>query len=557
MKKYILANKWLALGVLLINIINSAYIAYIAIIIQNIINYAIDSNLTRFYSTVIFASIYFLILGVVIFLTRITRETFRLKVIRKFRKDVFQGLVRQDISQFNTVNSADYISMLTNDVQLVDDNYLQPLINIIYNLSQLILSIGLMIYLSPTVTLAVLVCVILLVVIPNFFSPEVQKRQNKLSGSLSLFTIKIKDIFSGFEVIKSYQMENHVDESFDVRNNDEYKSRRSLVYIYAITNVVSTLLSIFSRLGTVALAAYLIAQGQLTAGALFGIMQVSMQIINPIQSLSDNIPRIRGSKEVIARLTKLTMLADDNKTTLATFDKKISFKNFAYTYSDQDHLTIKNTSFTFEKNKKYAIVGRSGCGKTTLMRGLIGHLNDYQGHILYDEYELQELKNASVVALSSLVHQNIYMFDETIEENITLHEDFNEAELEKAIADSGVYLFLDEEKTLQTNVGENGSNLSGGQRQRIAIARALIQRKPLLILDEGTSAIDRETARDIEQRLLSRNDLTLITITHALDADMLRQYDEIIYMEDGQIVESGSLDNLISRQGSFALYMDD
>jgi len=557
MKKYILANKWLALGVLVINIVGSAYVAYIALIIQDLINYATDSNLDRFYSTVIFAAIYFLVLGLVIFLTRAIRETFRLKVIRRLRKDVFQGLIRQDVSQFNTVNSADYISMLTNDVQLVDDNYLQPLINIIYNVSQLILSVGLMIYLSPVVTLAVLVCIVFLVVIPNLFSSEVQKRQNRLSGSLSLFTIKIKDIFSGFEVIKSYQMEDYVDESFDERNTDEYKSKLSLGYMYAITNMVSTLISIFSRLGTVGLAAYLIAQGRLTAGALFGIIQVSTQIINPIQSLSDNIPRIRGSKEVIKRLTKFTNLAADKRTKLATFDQHISFNQFSYTYTDQDHLTIKNVCFTFEKNKKYAIVGRSGCGKTTLMRGLIGHLNDYQGRILYDDHELQEVKNTSVVSLSSLVHQSIYMFDETIEENITLHETFKKRELQRAIEDSGVFLFLDEERTLQTEVGENGANLSGGQRQRIAIARALIQNKPLLILDEGTSAIDRETARDIEQRLLRRKDLTLLTITHALEASMLEQYDEIIYMEDGSIVENGSFDDLVSKQGKFAFYMQD
>jgi ABC-type bacteriocin/lantibiotic exporter with double-glycine peptidase domain len=210
---------------------------------------------------------------------------------------------------------------------------------------------------------------------------------------------------------------------------------------------------------------------------------------------------------------------------------------------------------TLKKNKKYVLVGKSGCGKTTLAKALIGHLNDYQGSILYDQVELKELTDQSFGKLSAMIHQNVYMFDEDIEQNICLHQTYKQAELQSAVQDSGVSLFLDEERTLQTKVGENGSNLSGGQRQRIAVARALIQNKPLLILDEGTSAIDKQTATDIESRLLDREDLTLITITHSLDEDMLSQYDEIIYMEDGSIIENGSFSDLMASQGRFSQYM--
>jgi ABC-type multidrug transport system fused ATPase/permease subunit len=137
-----------------------------------------------------------------------------------------------------------------------------------------------------------------------------------------------------------------------------------------------------------------------------------------------------------------------------------------------------------------------------------------------------------------------------------LHHEFTEAEFKRAVDASGVDLFLNEEKTLASAVGENGSNLSGGQRQRIAVARALIQDKPLLILDEGTSALDRQTAVDIEQRLLDLDKLTLLTITHSLDSKMLEQYDEIIYMEDGAIVENGEFNDLLASDGKFKQYYD-
>lgn len=559
MKKYIFANKYLAFLVLMFNLIVSAGSVYIAVIVRDIINYAIDLNLNRFYSLLLFAVVYFLSLGAAEYFSQLVRETFRVKVVREFREDVFGGFINQDVGQFSSVNSADYISMLTNDVQLVDENYLSPFISVIFNVAQLLLSLALMVYFSPLVTIAVVICVLFLIVIPNFFSPGIQKRQNRLSQSLSSFTIKLKDVFSGFEVVKSYQMEKYTRESFSKKNNELYNSKLSLGYIYAAMTAVSMLLGVLSQLGTLILSAYLIAQGSLTAGALFGIVQTSGQMINPIQALSANIPRIRGSKEVIERLMSfIHSNANDKDQKVATFNEEICVRNFSYTYPGQETAAVKKLDVIFEKNKKYVIVGQSGCGKTTLAKALIGYLYGYQGQILYDEYELQELTSENLSEFFTIVHQNVYMFDETIEQNIKLHRAYKESEMRSALVDSGVALFLlNDDKTLQTEVGENGSNLSGGQRQRIAIARALIRNKPLLILDEGTSALDKQTATDIENRLLNHQDLTLLTITHTLDAHLLEQYDEVIYMEEGTIIERGSFSELMGRQGRFSQYLND
>ncbi|MHB8064710.1 MAG: ATP-binding cassette domain-containing protein, partial [Ruminiclostridium sp.] len=146
----------------------------------------------------------------------------------------------------------------------------------------------------------------------------------------------------------------------------------------------------------------------------------------------------------------------------------------------------------------------------------------------------------------------IYMFDDSIEQNICLYEAFSEEELKNVLEISGVQQFLDHTSNgIQSLVGENGCNLSGGQRQRIAVARALIQKKPILILDEGTSAIDMQTAYDIENSLLKLDNLTLITITHNMSRDILSMYDQIIYMENGSILEAGSLDQLLSNYSAF------
>ncbi|MCL2587929.1 MAG: ATP-binding cassette domain-containing protein, partial [Oscillospiraceae bacterium] len=192
---------------------------------------------------------------------------------------------------------------------------------------------------------------------------------------------------------------------------------------------------------------------------------------------------------------------------------------------------------------------------STLVKLLTGYYSKYEGEIAYDGRDLHTLDMEQLGELSATIHQNIYLFDETIADNICLHRDYADEELRHALSISGVDLFLGADaKSLSDPVGENGANLSGGQRQRIAVARALILQKPLLILDEGTSSLDMQTAYDIEGRLLKEDDLTLITITHALNPELLQNYDGILLMENGTIAEMGTYAELMQKNGMFAAY---
>ncbi|MCL2201346.1 MAG: ABC transporter ATP-binding protein/permease [Oscillospiraceae bacterium] len=556
MKKYFLKHKMLLAAVILANLVLAALSASAAFILRDALNVALEMNLSGFRNVIVISAIYLPIFAASRFLVEVLSAKLGGKIIQKVRHDVFSGIMSRDMTTFGSVNSADYISALSNDIELFEKNYLSQIFLLIYNVLTPIFAIGIMFYLSPIVAGFVLLSLVLLVVIPSLFGKGLQSKQEKLSGRLSLFTIKNKDIFSGFEVIKSYQMAKQANKDFAEQNKEVYKAQLSFDYIRGVTVSLSMFLGLLTQIGTILVAAYLIIQGNLTGGALLALVQASSQISMPLQMLSEAAPMISGSKAVVARLLSLAQVEDSPfGTDTATFDEAISIKNLEFAYPENDAPVLKNINFTFEKNKKYALIGKSGCGKTTLTKAMVGYLRDYQGKIVYDTSELHALSEDSVGKLSSMIHQNVYMFDEDIAKNIHLDKDYEDADFRAAIDDSGVAQFLDNERTLETQVGENGSNLSGGQRQRIAVARALTRNKPLMILDEGTSAVDRLTARDIETRLLGKEDLTLITITHALDEDMLSQYDEIIYMEDGTIAEHGHYLNLVSQDGSFSKFL--
>ena len=556
MRKYVKKYKWLVVAYLIMSLISSVMTVYLSIILRDIIDVAIGLELDGFYNLLITSAIFFILLGVVLYITEVLYTLFITRVIRNVREDVFSGIMKQDVGNFNSVNSADYISALTNDINLVEDNYFSSLAEAAELIMLIIIAIGFMIYLSFIVAIGLLATLIILIGAQALFGAPIRKRQTRLSESLSAFTIKIKDIFSGFEVIKSYQMNDHIKKSFRKYNDKVIKSNFSFYHISIIAGSVAAVIGLFLQVGVVFFSAYLIIQGRLSPGTMVGILVVSGQITGPIEELGQTIPMITGSREIVDRLQGFIGKKSGYKgTKVATFNNVIRVKELEFTYPEQDEAAIRGVDFSFEKNKKYALIGKSGCGKTTLAKVLIGHLNNYCGQVMYDGIEISELTDESFGKLPTMVHQNVYMFDEDIEQNICLYKEYSKERLQAAIMDSGVYLFLGGERTLKTRVGENGVNLSGGQRQRIAIARALVQNKPLLILDEGTSAVDQQTGIDIENRLLARENLTLITITHSLRCEMLRQYDEILYMEEGIIVERGTFVDLIGFRGKFCQYM--
>lgn len=558
MKKYFKENKFLLSLTVLIGIISSLGYVFIAILLQQLLDIVMAGNMEKFTRVIIFSLVYFAILGIFLFLQSLFEKKVICKIMRQIRSDTFRGIVNHSIEDFNKNNSADYISSITNDVKILEDNFLLPLFEVIQYSVIFISSLAVMIYFDAIVTLCVIVAIGLMFVVPSLIGGVLEKQQNQFSEKLSKFTVSLKDILSGFEIIKSYSMKKYIIYRFDKSNEDTINAKYSVDKLIALNEGLSSFLALIVQVVVLFLSAYFIIKGRITVGALLGMVQVSNNLANPLLMIFTNIPKIKSVQPIVKKLHDLSIYAKDEvlkKNSLA-FNEYISAKNLSFSYDKQVEV-LHGIDCTIEKGKKYVIVGKSGCGKTTLIKLLSGCYTGYSGNILYDGNELNSPNKSDVVLLSSTIHQNVYMFDETIYDNICLHEDYPDEIVDKAVKESGLDEFISKlPEGLKYKVGENGSNLSGGQKQRIAVARAMIRNKPILILDEGTSAIDMQTANDIESRLLAMKNLTLITITHNIKKELLQLYDNVIYMENGTIQGNDSFNKLVKTSLEFSKYIE-
>ena len=553
MKECIKKNKILLFITIIFSVISSITMVGVSLLLQSTIDKVMNGDMEGFKKILIFTLVYCGIMGLLYFIYDILSKMFIRNVTRELRSKIFSGIINHNYKDFNSKNTADYISALTNDIKLVEENYITSLLLVLQFSVAFIATIGILLYLSPLVTGCLFVSMLLIFIVPSIFGKKLESKQMNLSNKLTSFTTVIKDMLSGYDVIKSYNLKKDAFEEFEGENKDLAKTKFEADKLLVINETLSQLLGMGTQFIAVFLSAYLVLKGNITMGTLIAIVQLSGSFIQPVIMIMSYAPKITSMTSVIKRLDDMSNYKDSSFTGSEnpSFDRSIEIRNVNFAYEENKNI-LENVDLKIKKNKKYAIVGPSGCGKSTLAKLVLGYYADYNGEIKYDDKEIRNVNIEKINKMISVIHQNVYMFDKNIKDNICLYKEFSYENISNILELSGADKFINElEEGLDYFVGENGNNLSGGQRQRIAIARALIQQTPILVLDEGTSAIDMQTGYDIESRLLNLDNLTLITITHKMSQELLSLYDEIIFMEGGKIIEQGSFNDLIKKEEKF------
>ena len=509
---------------------------------------------TEKFVPIILASIFLIILLFVTeYIDGYVMSSYIKNTVNYLRCDIFTKILNKDMKDFSLDNSGKYISILYNDIKIIEDSLLNNIFLVISSFISFIISLLFLFSISPSIVIFIVIFGILGFVIPNALSKKLIVEKNNYSHNLEEITSVTKDLFSGFEVIKGFNIGSKINTIFKNSSNTVESTKKKCSILESIIKGFSLSFSVTVYLGVLILGGYLMYKGEISVGTAIIIIQLSTHIVGPVKTSISLINQIKSVSLIADKIDEILYdsCEDIEEISLPKFENSIEVKNLDFSYTN-DRKALNNINLTFEKNKKYAIVGESGCGKSTLIKLLMRYYKDYNGDILIDNKDIHKIFSNDLYKNMSMIQQNVFMFDDSIKENIKLFANYSDEEFLSICDRSGLSNLISRlPDGINSLVGENGNKLSGGEKQRIAIARSLINNTKILILDESTSALDNETAYNLESSLLSIDDLTLIVVTHKLIKNILLNYDEIIVMKDGMVIEKGSFDYLISLKGYF------
>lgn len=479
------------------------------------------------------------------------QAAFTRRAMTQYKALAFSKISAKGISAFARENTAQYLSAMTNDATTIENQYLAYIPQLVEQLASFVLALAMMLYYSPLLTLVLLGTCALPVLVSVLMSGKYATLEQQVSDENARYTASIKDLISGFSVIKSFKAEQETGHIFaDSSSRVETKKANKRNY-GGLLNALSMAASIAAQLGTFVIGGLMAVRGQITPGTVLIFVNLCNSVLSPIQTVPEYLAGIRASRTLVRKLAELTeenTQRSGNKVEPILKDA-ILLENLNFSY-EEGKTVLWDVNLTLEAGKKYAIVGSSGSGKSTLLNLLMGGYDSYDGTISIDGNELRTIDPDSLYDLMSMIGQNVFLFDSTIRENITMFRDFPVEAVDSAVVRSGLAPVI-AAKGADYRCGENGVGLSGGERQRVSIARSLLRGTPVLMLDEATAALDNQTAFEVTDAILKLDGLTRIVVTHRLEEKLLQQYDAIIVLRDGRIAEQGTYDELMAKIGYF------
>lgn len=486
-----------------------------------------------------------------------SKPRFITRGISQYKEYVFGELTKKNISAFSGENSSAYISALTNDIQTIEQGYLWNPFSMLDSLLAFAGAMAMMIWYSPLLTLIAIGLSLLPLIASLFTGNKVAEEEKEVSDRNEAYTSALRDSLGGFSVVKSFQAEARMIRIFQANVKELARAQCGKYKMRILVQMFGSVAGVTAQLGVFLFGAYLALTGKgVTAGTTMIFVQLMNYVLSPIGTIPACIAERKAARALVTK-TAVALNANvraETETEHIKLGHGITIKNLTFGYEPEKQV-LKNINCFFALGKKYAVVGPSGSGKSTLLNLLMASHPDYTGTICYDETELREISSSNLYEMESMIQQNVFVFNATIRDNITMFRDFPEERINEAIRLSGLSALI-EEKGPDYLCRENGSGLSGGEKQRISIARSLLKKSRVLLVDEATASLDAETAYQVSSAILGLEGVTGIVITHVLDEGLLKQYDGIFTLKNGSIVEAGTFDELIAEKGYFySLFM--
>ena len=479
------------------------------------------------------------------------------KIVNHLRTEIYHKILQLPIGYFTEQKKGDLISRSTNDVGEVEGSLVGALEGWIRDPLTIIINFVVLFYISPQLTLAILICIPVIGFILGRISRTLKKQSNeaaiKNGESLSI----IDETLNGLRVIKAFNVETLLKNKFDNTSNELLTAKNKISRRRDLASPVSEVLGVLVFVGILWFGGQLVLGKKipLAPSTFLAYLALFYNIINPVKALSTSFSNLQKGSAAIIRIEEVLntpVTVDDNPTgkQLTSFNDSIEFRNVQFAYGDA--LILDNINLVVKKGQTIALVGSSGAGKSTLA-DLVPRFHDVTGgEILIDGINIKAYSLHAVRSLMSIVTQEPILFNDTIGNNIALGK--QEATDEQIITAAKIAnahdFIMKKEGGYKSNTGDRGSKLSGGEKQRLTIARAVLKNPPILVLDEATSSLDTESERLVQDAInkMMKN-RTSIVIAHRLST--IRHADEIIVLQKGKIVERGNHEQLLKQNGFY------
>lgn len=474
------------------------------------------------------------------------------RAMRQYKDFAFKKLIGKSISSFRDESAAGYLSALTNDAASIETNYLAQMLAMITKAVTFIGALLLMCRYSLLMTAIAAGLTVLPLIASLLTGNRLQAVESRVSERNGEFTAALSDCLAGFTVVKNFRAEREIFRLFAQSNkaleHEKFTGRR----IKTLVGMIGAVTGIFAQLGVFIAGVYLSMKGgSMTPGAVVLFVNLMNFIISPIAELPGLLACRKAALGLVDKLAAALERSSsrEGSETLNKLERGIRLENVSFVY-EPGKTVLHGINAEFEAGKAYALVGGSGSGKSTLLNLLMAAETNYSGHILADGIELSDISTESLYGTMAAIQQNVFVFNASIKDNVSMFRDFPKTEMDEAIARAHLGALI-RERGEDYLCGENGSVLSGGEKQRISIARSLLKKSSVLLADEVTAALDAQTAHRVSSDILDLQGITRIVVTHTLEESLLRRYDKIFVLRGGRIEEAGSFADLMANKGYF------
>ena len=470
-------------------------------------------------------------------LSRRLRIGFMRDILLDIRILSFQKIMALPVRLFARQTRDQHLSHLVNDINIIENDFFLSFLNVIFNAGLTLAALVILGFIDWSYAIFSALATLTVALAGHFFKKGVVGLKEKESQANQAFSQDMSNVYQGLEILKL----NGVEESFRVKSMGYVRALEGVKMRFNLldqfqSGLMESLGLVFTIL-SFTYVAWRLAAGEISLAAGIFITQITQRAIWSMVQIFPHLNKLKASQSIFAKLVKGP--EEGHPDLLETGKEPFSFKedlvvqDLTFAYPDKE--VLHKASFRLKAGSKTLLKGPSGSGKTSLLNLLAGVYTDYQGRILYDGRELSGLDILQVNRALAEIYQDVFLFEDSLANNITLYADYSPADMDRAIQQAGLEELLDRLPLgLDTPIEENGKNLSGGERQRIAIARAVIKGASLLLADEATSNLDEALGRHVEETLLNL-EATVIAISHRTYPGLTENYDQVLEIESGQV----------------------